>query len=85
MTIDFANTLDKNGLLRTLEMADDFKTVWRRMPPDPPSDSPLRRLRDSSIIKGYPDFTYSKGWRSELCFNVSYPMHACKSYTPSYS
>ena len=44
------------------------------MLPDLPSDSPLRRSRESSIIKRYPDFTYSKGWKSELCFNISYPM-----------
>ena len=78
MTIDLANTLDKklpsqntgNGISED----QDFKTFWRRMPPDPPSDSPLRRSRDSSIIKRYPVFTYSKGWKSELCFNISYPM-----------
>ena len=44
------------------------------MLPDLPSDSPLRLSRESSIIKRYPDFTYSKGWKSELCFNISYPM-----------
>ena len=40
----------------------DFKLFWGRLILEPPSGSPLRNTRDSSIIKKYPDFTYSKGW-----------------------
>ena len=73
-----ANTLDKKlpsqNTRNGISEEQDFKTFQRRMLPELPSDSPLRRSRESSIIKRYPDFTYSKGWKSELCFNISYPM-----------
>ena len=41
----------------------DFANFLRKMFSDPPSDSLLRRSRDSSpsVIKIYPDFTYPKG------------------------
>lgn len=39
----------------------DFANFLRKMFPDPPSGSLLRRSLDSSVIKIYPDFTYPKG------------------------
>ena len=56
MTIDLENILDRICPLRKLEIVfhaehQDFKIVWRNLPPDPPSGWPLQRSPDSSVIK----------------------------------
>ena len=62
---DLVNILDKIVSLGTLKMtlrASRFQNFLGKKPQDPPSGSPDRHSRDSSVIEKYPDFTYSKGW-----------------------
>ena len=57
---DLANILDKI-VHSVFQEHQDFKVFQGKKPQDPPSGSPDRHLRDSSVIEKYPDFTYSKG------------------------